>query len=185
MTPVRPARRFAALVLLTVLVGSFFLSVFSDRWYEALPWHDHIVLGPMLPGWENHHHGPWAYPGGFGHPPWACAAARPGSCQRAGGAGQHGLTHSSGRGQVVSLATGIGVDSMVLSLYRLPEGGTSVFSFAAQLLQSAAGWTLPELSPFLSWPLSLGFLILSSLFLRPPEKPPRVSLYLSPRTSAP
>jgi hypothetical protein len=136
-------------------MGSLFLSAFSDRWYEALPWHDHVLLGPMLPGWENHHHGPWVYPGSFG---------------------PHGSAHFAGRQPGVSLVTGIGVQTVVLSLYRLPEGGASIFSFAAQLLDSAAGWTLPELSPFLIWPLSLGFLTLASLFLRPPEKPPRVAL---------
>jgi hypothetical protein len=86
------------------------------------------------------------------------------------------LATLSGRQPVVSLVTGIGVQTKVLSLYRLPEGGTSIFSFAAQLLHSAEGSTLPELSPFLSWPLSLGFLTLSSTFLRPPEKPPRASM---------
>ena len=155
MTSVRLDRRSVALFLLTVLMGSLFLSVFSDRWYLALPWHDHIILGPIVPGWENHHHGPLTYPERHGH-------------------SQHGLAHSSGREQVVSLPTDTGVHSQVLSLYRLPEGNYSILSFGAQLLHSTEGSILPELSPFLTWPITLGFLTLSSTFLPPPDKPPRV-----------
>jgi hypothetical protein len=154
---VRPAYRCIALVLLTVLMGSLFLPAFSDRWYEGLPWHDHILLGPMVPGWENHHHGPWTYPGASSH-------------------AQPDLAHRSGRQPGISLVAGIGVHTVVLSLYRLPEAGTSIFSFATQMMHSAQGWTLPELSPFLILPLSLGFLSLASVFLRPPDKPPRLAL---------
>jgi hypothetical protein len=156
MTPARLARRLVSLFLLIVLMGSLLLSVLSDRWHLALPWHDHIILGPVVPGWENHHHDPLAYPGRFGH-------------------SQHGLMHFSGREQLVSLRTDTGVHSKVLSLYRLPEGFTSIFSFGVYLLHSAEGSMLPRLSPFLTWPLSLGFLTLSSTFLPPPDKPPRAS----------
>jgi hypothetical protein len=153
---VRPARRLAALFLLTVLGGSLFLSAFSDRWYLALPWHDHIILGPMVPGWENHHHGPLAYPGRYDH-------------------SRHGSMHVSGREPGVSLVTGTGAHSQVLSLYRLPAGDSSIFSFGVQLLHSAEASTLPELSPFLTWPLRLGFLTPASTSLPPPDKPPRDS----------
>ena len=156
MTSVRPARRLVALFLLTVLGGSLFLSTFSDRWYLALPWHDHIILGPLVADWENHHHGPLTYPGRYSR-------------------SEHGSTHFSGRDQVVSLVTDTGVPSKVLSVYRLPVGDNSIFSFGVQLLHSAEGPTLPELSPPLICPLSLGFLILSSAFLPPPDKPPRDS----------
>ena len=156
MTPVRPARRFVALFLLTVLGGSLFLSTFSDRWYLALPWHDHIILGPMVPNWENHHHEPLTYPGRYRH-------------------SEHGSPHFFGREQVVSFVTDTGVPSKVLSLYRLPAGDNSIISFGVQLLHSAEGPTLPELSPPLICPLGWGFLTLPSAFLPPPDKPPRDS----------
>lgn len=55
MITVRASQQLMALFLLIILGVNFFLSVFWPQWRLSLVWHDHIILGPLYPGWEDHH----------------------------------------------------------------------------------------------------------------------------------
>lgn len=59
----RPSQRVIALFLLIILGANFFLSVFWHQWRVSLFWHDHIIIGPHYPSWEDHHGHRHAYDG--------------------------------------------------------------------------------------------------------------------------
>jgi hypothetical protein len=140
-------QRITAFFLLLILGGNFLLSVFWPSWQIFLP-HDHIILGPIYPGWEHHHDRELAH---------LAAHAE--------------LRHPSMDERAISTEIGAGARSKVISLYRSPAGDDTIFSVEVQLLWLAE-WPLLAKLPSLTWSLDQAFLPLSSAFLPPPDKPP-------------
>jgi hypothetical protein len=148
----RASQRRIAFFLLIMLGGNFFLSVFWPYWHGFLPWHEHIVLGPIYPGWEDHHR-ELGRQRGYLHSHLQLAALPVGEPAISSQANTGGSTH-------------------VISVYRSPVGDGTIFSCAIQLLWLAEWPTLPEPSS-LVWFVGLPSLSLSSALLPPPDEPPR------------
>jgi hypothetical protein len=145
----RQPQRVTAFFLLFILGGNFFLPVFWSYW-QIFPPHDHIILGPVYPGWE-HHHGELTQPQGPYH-----REPIP-------------LLESN---RAVFPKTDAAARSKVISLYRSPTGADTILSVEVQLLWLAEWSLLLSKFPTLIWPLDLATLPLSSAFLSPPDKPP-------------
>ncbi|MFQ5645217.1 MAG: hypothetical protein ACE5FQ_16195, partial [Thiogranum sp.] len=47
-------QRITTFLLLIMLGGNFLLPVSWGKQFDSF-WHAHIILGPIFPGWENHH----------------------------------------------------------------------------------------------------------------------------------
>lgn len=156
MTLRRPSEHITAFFLLLVLGGNFFLSIFWPQWHTTLPWHDHIILGPVYPGWEHHHHENLGRPAGYtySHTPATSSSA---------------VTIQAG---LAGMAPG---GSKVISLYRLPAGDVTVVGFGVQLLWLARWAILAEPTP-LTWPVDLTTPVPANTFLSPPDKPPILHL---------
>lgn len=52
-----PASRSHAWMLLGVLVASVLITSFTRHWIASVPFHDHLVLGPLTGDWVHHSHG--------------------------------------------------------------------------------------------------------------------------------
>lgn len=152
MTSLRPSQRNTAFFLLIILGGNFFLPVFWPSWHGFLPWHEHIILGPVYPGWEDHH-GELGRQGGYSHS-HVQPASRP-----IGAPAISSLVNAEGR-------------THVISVYRSPVGDGTIFNCPIQLLWLTEWPTLLEL-PSLVWPVGQASLSLSSALLPPPDEPPR------------
>ena len=68
--PFRTHRLVPAL-LLSVLLGGLGITALTHHWLGSVPFHDHLILGPVTAGWEHHAHDDepehaalrWAEPG--------------------------------------------------------------------------------------------------------------------------
>lgn len=106
-----PVASVHAWILLGVLVAGLLITSLTRHWMAAMPFHDHLVLGPLTADWIHHTHGD--------------ATSQPGQALRwqlAAGAGQTG-TH------VVSLVSGTAVQSFALSSFLLESLVTALLVF--------------------------------------------------------
>jgi len=142
-----------AFFLLIIFGANFLLLTLWPQANVFLP-HDHLILGPIYPGWEDHHAELAHSKRGHSH----SEPARPLESR-----------------QTISVERDTGIPGKVISLYRLPAGEDSILSFGVQVLWLPEWPILPELS-LLTWPLDPVSLFLSSVFLPPLDKPP--SLFL-------
>src|SRR5438094_8682262 len=53
--PFRTHRLVPAL-LLSVLLGGLGITALTHHWLGSVPFHDHLILGPVTAGWEHHPH---------------------------------------------------------------------------------------------------------------------------------
>lgn len=152
MAAVRPPQPIMAFFLLIIFGANFLLLTLWPQANVFLP-HDHLILGPIYPGWEDHHE-----------------VLHSSKCH------SHSEPARSGENrQTISVERDTGMRSKVISLYRLPAGEDSILSFGVQVLWLSEWPILPEFSP-LTWPLDPVSLSLSSVFLPLLDKPP--SLFL-------
>jgi len=147
MNLTRSSQRVTAFFLLIILGWNFFLSVFWPQWRLSLVWHEHIIIGPLYPGWEDHH--------GHRHSP--DGSEIPSAAQ---------FVYHNG---------GSGVSTKIISLYQSVVGDGTILSLGIQLLWLTEGPILPEFSS-IARPLGMASLVLSSAFLSPPDRPPSASL---------
>jgi hypothetical protein len=152
MALIRPARPVTAFLLLIVFGGNFFFPLIYKHWYAFLPQHDHIILGPVYPGWELHSHGELIDPATYRH-------------------SRRDTFHPLEPKQTVSAEIDIGPRGKVISLYHLPLENGTILAFGVQLLWLDESIVLPEPSSLI-WPADLTTLVPISIFLPPPEKPP-------------
>lgn len=96
-----PATHIHASLLLAVFVAGLLITSLTRHWMASVPFHDHLVLGPLTADWIHHAHGHAASQRGL--------ALR---WQVASGAGQKGA-------RVISLAPGNAVQSFALSSFLL------------------------------------------------------------------
>jgi hypothetical protein len=43
-------------LLLSVLLGGLGITALTRHWLGSVPFHDHLILGPVTAGWEHHPH---------------------------------------------------------------------------------------------------------------------------------
>ena len=147
MNLTRSSQRVTAFFLLVILGGNFVLSVFWYQWRLSLFWHDHIIIGPLYPGWEDHH--------GYRHP--------------------HNKSElPTDDAQFSFYDSNNGVSTKIISVFQSLVG--TILCFGGQLLWLTEWPIVPEFSSIVWWPFGLVSLILSSAFLPPPDKPPSASL---------
>lgn len=145
MISTRASQQVTALFLLIILGGNFSLSIFWHQWRVSLLWHDHIILGPLYPGWEDHH----------GH-------RHPRSQSKSPPADVQFFVASNGDS---------GASTKIISLYQSLVGGGTILSFDVQLLWLAE-WPILSGFPSLDRPLEEASLAFSSVYLPPPDRPP-------------
>src|SRR5205823_11105188 len=49
-------RRLVPALLLSVLLGGLGITALTHHWLGSVPFHDHLILGPVTAGWEHHAH---------------------------------------------------------------------------------------------------------------------------------
>lgn len=150
------SRCFSIFLLLIAMGANFLLPLLCHHWQTAVPWHDHIIVGPVYPGWESHSHNARSHPEQHAH------------------FGQEPASSTQQDQRPIFAEMDAATHSQVLSLYRPPAWGDSVLSTGDQLLLSV-DW----LSSLISFPLirtlDLSHHALKSVALPPPDKPPSIS----------
>jgi hypothetical protein len=179
------SQRIAAFFLLLILGANFLHSIFWHDLRLSPPWHDHIILGLVDPGWEYHHRGELTNAQESYHSQgkltllskrlseksWSRLSSlleQPGKATP-----QSTFQTGSKSEQTISAAVKAIGRSKIISLYRLPMGDGPILSFEVQSLWLAEWPILAIFSP-LAWPLDLAVLRLSSAFLPPFDKPPTI-----------
>ena len=147
------------ILLLVVFLGSHLIfPLMSRRWYLSLPAHDHIILGVIHPGWENHSHG------------------EPDQQSHSSFSKNYAHTHSelSPHHHHQSPAS-----SKIISIYHSPTGdGDSVVSAGSQSILLFNWSPTPDLRQF-TWPLSSPQLSNTGVLLPPPDRPPVIPAHFS------
>lgn len=106
-----PAAHFQAWILLGVLVAGLLITSFTRHWMASVPFHDHLVLGPLTGDWIHHTHGE--------------VTSQPRQELRWLLAADAGHTDA----HVVSLVTGNAVPSFALSSFLLQSLVTTLLAF--------------------------------------------------------
>lgn len=106
-----PVAHIHAWLLLGVLVTGLLITSLTRHWMAAMPFHDHLVLGPLTGDWIHHSHGE--------------ATRQPRQALR----WQLGATPEQTGAQVVSLVSGNAVQSFALSSFLLQSLVTTLLAF--------------------------------------------------------
>lgn len=154
---VRLSRWGTVLILALFLAGNLILPLIDRSYYLFLPSHDHIILGPVQPGWENHPHGE--------------SISLAGAWQKGNHSYGDDLYHSYSPNHSFD-ATDVLTRSKIISIAYPQTGYYSVFCYEGQPLL-LAGWLMPPDLIRLIWPLKPAEVTSLDIFLSPPDKPPK------------